>query len=612
MNKYPNNMDISALLPKKDDELSCPIEKALNCNKSNKFFESLIRSLPGIFYLIDENHQILSWNDNAQHITGYSLDEESSANLTDLFYKDDWELINKTIKTAFANGKASVEARVASNDGNKVAYSFTGATVDIGQKHYLLGVGLDISEFKKIENSLRESIVLYTFFAERVPEGMLLTQNYRPVFANKTFRSILEYDDSVQLESMKIIDLIDEEFLPEFKSIYETIETGVDNKKSFQVRGTTNKGRTIWIEGNGSATQWKGERTVILMFRDITKTKLNEILNQEESESLERENLQLRSTLNERFRFGSIIGKSSLMQAVYESILNAARVSANIIVTGESGTGKELVAREIHDRSDRCSHEFVTVNCAAIPEHLLESEFFGHKKGAFTGASSNRIGYLEQANGGTLFLDEVAELNINLQAKLLRAIDGGGFTPVGENRAKNSNFRIIAATHRNLEECVEKGMMRRDFYYRIHIVPITLPSLRDRRTDITLLVEHFLSIYEIGDDVQPITGLMMDALINYHWPGNVRELRNSIQRYIAEKSFDFILSEAKEPLSIPGETMVIRRDLPLRKQVQDLEVVLIKEQLTRLKGNRSKTAEALGITRKTLFRKMNAYELDYK
>ena len=300
------------------------------------------------------------------------------------------------------------------------------------------------------------------------------------------------------------------------------------------------------------------------------------------------------------------------MQAVYESILNAARVTANIIVTGESGTGKELVAKEIHDRSERCSNEFVTVNCAAIPEHLLESEFFGHKKGAFTGASSNRIGYLEQADGGTLFLDEVAELNINLQAKLLRAIDGGGFTPVGENRAKNSNFRIIAATHRNLEECVENGTMRRDFYYRIHIVPITLPALRERREDITLLVEHFLSIYELEDDIQPITGMMMDALVNYHWPGNVRELRNSIQRYIAEKSFDFILSESKEALSIPGETMVIRRDLPLRKQVQDLEVAIIKDHLTRFKGNRSKTAESLGITRKTLFRKMNTYEVDYK
>jgi transcriptional regulator with PAS, ATPase and Fis domain len=255
--------------------------------------------------------------------------------------------------------------------------------------------------------------------------------------------------------------------------------------------------------------------------RDITEAKLREMAMQQDAEHLRRENINLRSSIKDRYRLGSIIGKSRAMQEVYERILNAAATNANVIIYGDSGTGKELVARAIHDMSTRSQKPFVPVNCAAIPENLLESEFFGHKKGAFTGAHANKRGYLDMADGGTLFLDEVGELALSLQAKLLRAIENGGYTPVGSSVNKDADFRVIAATNRNLPEQLRTGGMREDFFYRIHVIPINVPPLRDRREDIPLLLEHFLKRYSEAGRVKPVPGHVIGELINYHWPGNV-------------------------------------------------------------------------------------------
>jgi len=192
--------------------------------------------------------------------------------------------------------------------------------------------------------------------------------------------------------------------------------------------------------------------------------------------------------------------------------------------------------------SSRSEKEFVPVNCSAIPENLLESEFFGHKKGAFTGAHADKQGYLALADGGTLFLDEVGELGLSLQAKMLRAIEGGGYSPVGSSVNKLSDFRIIAATNQNLLEQVRKRGIREDFFYRIHVIPINVPPLRDRKEDIPLLMEHFLKLYSENGDPPPVPGQVLEALMSYDWPGNVRELQNAIQRYIAVKRLEFIPS----------------------------------------------------------------------
>ncbi len=338
---------------------------------------------------------------------------------------------------------------------------------------------------------------------------------------------------------------------------------------------------------------------------DVTLAKSKEREIKEQTEHLTRENIRLRASIKERYRFGEIIGKSAAMQAVYENLSQAAANQVNVIVYGESGTGKELVARAIHKLSSRGDHDFVPVNCGAIPEHLLESEFFGHRKGAFTGAHADTHGYLDIANGGTLFLDEIGELSLEMQVKLLRAIEGGGYFPVGDSRPKHADFRVIAATNRNLREMVREGRLREDFFFRIHIIPITLPPLRDRREDIPLLVDHFLKQFTQGQKMPELPGKALAELFKYDWPGNIRELQNVLRRYLATKRLDF-LEQPPNSSAVQALPQVDEGE-GLHEAVARFERTLIEKCLTEQRWHRSKTAKALKIDRKTLFLKMKEY-----
>jgi len=352
---------------------------------------------------------------------------------------------------------------------------------------------------------------------------------------------------------------------------------------------------------NGKVTHLDG------FIEDVTVARSREREIKEQAEHLTRENIRLRASIKERYRFGDIIGKSAAIQAVYESISQAAANQVNVIIYGESGTGKELVARAIHNLSRRSDHDFVPVNCGAIPEHLLESEFFGHRKGAFTGAYADTHGYLDIANGGSLFLDEVGELSLEMQVKLLRAIEGGGYFPVGDSRPRHSDFRVIAATNRNLREMVKAGRIREDFFFRIHIIPITLPPLRERREDIPLLVDHFLMQYKGEKKLPALPGGVLEALYKYDWPGNIRELQNVLRRYLAIKRLDFLDAPAEAPAA---------ESLPAAEQGQSLNQIMTQFERTVIEKclehhhwHRGKTAAALNIDRKTLFTKMKAHGL---
>jgi PAS domain S-box-containing protein len=344
---------------------------------------------------------------------------------------------------------------------------------------------------------------------------------------------------------------------------------------------------------------------------DISEQKKAMEALQEREEYLRKENIRLRSNIEDRYKFGNIVGKSSAMQEIYELILRAAATNVNVIIYGESGTGKELVARAIHDMSDRKNRPFVPVNSGAIPASLLESEFFGYKKGAFTGAVADKHGYLDLADGGTLFLDELGEIDLSMQAKLLRAIEGGGFIPVGSTELKKADFRIISATSRDLKEYVRKGLMREDFYYRVHIIPIYLPPLRERKGDIPLLIDHFLKTYDYEGKVPPITGKVLWALLSYEWPGNIRELQNTLHRYFTLKKLDFLgasssVSGGREdtfPEVLPGE------ELKLQEAVENFEKNYIRKRLEENQWHRTRVASILGIGRKTLFRKIEDYGL---
>ncbi|MBR9982654.1 MAG: sigma-54-dependent Fis family transcriptional regulator, partial [Desulfatitalea sp.] len=345
------------------------------------------------------------------------------------------------------------------------------------------------------------------------------------------------------------------------------------------------------------------KQTVVI---DIHERKQAELALKEKEVYLKKENIRLRATIKERYRFGDIIGKSAPMQKVYEMILRAAAIDANVIIYGESGTGKELVARAIHTMSDRSGHRFVPVNCGAIPSNLLESEFFGYEKGAFTGAGQKKQGLLDYADNGTLFLDELGEIKEDMQVKLLRVLEGGGYTPIGGLAVKKPNLRIIAATNKSLAKLIEKGSMREDFFYRIHIIPIQLPPLRERREDIALLAEHFLAKHSQGKTPPTLRGHELEALINHDWPGNVRELENTLQRYISLHSLDLMGFTLRSDPPAIGDlaTRLTGGRQPLREALHDFEKAYIASLLHRHQWNRTKVAEILGVERKTLYLKI--------
>ena len=327
--------------------------------------------------------------------------------------------------------------------------------------------------------------------------------------------------------------------------------------------------------------------------------------------SLHEENVRLKANIKERYRFGKIIGKSPVMQEIYELILKAAASDAGVIVYGESGTGKELVAEAIHKMSDRKEKPFVPVNASGVAETLLESEFFGYKKGAFTGANMDKRGLLQSADKGTLFLDELGEIGPNLQAKLLRALEGGGFTPVGGLEAETSDFRVIAATNKDLKEQVKKGLMREDFFYRIHIIPIHLPPLRERKEDIPLLIEHFMQNHSPSKNLPTITAGVMEALTSYDWPGNIRELINTMHRYLTLKKLDFLDTSLIDDSKTEPPVSVEERETnePLDATVKRLEKLYLIKVLDDNNWHQGKVSALLGVDRKTLYRKIIQYHL---
>ncbi|MBA4396781.1 MAG: serine/threonine-protein kinase PknK [Syntrophus sp. (in: bacteria)] len=377
----------------------------------------------------------------------------------------------------------------------------------------------------------------------------------------------------------------------------------------FEVQFYRKDGSVIWAslharlneDHEGKAGNIEG------IFSDITERKRATEALRESEENLRQENIRLRSNIRDRYRFGNIIGKSPAMQEIYEFILKAAATNANVIVYGETGTGKELVARAIHNLSERKNSNFIPVNCGAIPENLMESEFFGYKKGAFTGAHRDKKGYLDLADGGTLFLDELGELSLSMQVKLLRVLDGRGYTPVGGHEIRQATIRFIAATNRNLQERIQAGLIREDFFYRIHILPANLPPLRERKEDIPLLVEHFMKEYGPTDQLPPLTGKITEAIRRHDWPGNVRELQNVLNRYFTLKRFSLEMTPERRPeaKSISGGDMESHSNA-----IELYERSLIETSLRQNQWHREKTATDLGMSRRTFFRKLKKYDLD--
>jgi DNA-binding NtrC family response regulator len=317
-----------------------------------------------------------------------------------------------------------------------------------------------------------------------------------------------------------------------------------------------------------------------------------------------RENLLLRMEVRKKFEFNNIIGKSKKMQEIFSLIEKVAPGNSTVMIYGGSGTGKELVAKAIHYNSPRVDRPFIPFNCGAIPETLVESELFGHTKGAFTGAIQAKKGLFEEANGGTLFLDEISSILPSVQVKLLRVLQEREVMKVGSTERTKIDVRMIAATNENLEENMKKGKFREDLFYRLHVFPVFLPDLKDRKEDIPLLAYHFLDLYskEAKKEIRGISKEAMKLLLEYHWPGNVRELENTIERAVVMTDQNYLVPNDFPKDLMEGFSEMIKRGVKDRKSLDDIKSEYIKEILKEVGGNKRIASEILRVNPRTLYR----------
>ncbi len=335
-----------------------------------------------------------------------------------------------------------------------------------------------------------------------------------------------------------------------------------------------------------------------------------------ESARLRRANVELQRRLDERFGFEGVVGDSPQMRQVIERLKRIAPTNASVLIQGETGTGKELVAQAIHQNSPRKARPFVGLNCAALSENILESELFGHVKGAFTDASTDRVGKFEYAHGGTMFLDEVGDMPLATQIKLLRVLESGEITRVGSNDPLKVNVRILSATNRNLDDSIRAGTFREDLYHRLKVVTIRLPNLRERTQDVPILIDHFMRQFakQHGKQVKGMSPRARRKILGYDWPGNVRQLRNVVESMVVVDydgllDVDDLPEELADPEEPAGEPSTTSLTNLVGKSLQDLERLFVGETLRVTGGNREEAAKMLGIGERTLYRKIKEYQL---
>jgi len=336
----------------------------------------------------------------------------------------------------------------------------------------------------------------------------------------------------------------------------------------------------------------------------------------EEREALRRENRALKEQIQKEAQFESILAKSPRMVDIFRTITKIADFKTTVLLTGESGVGKELVARAIHTRSSRKGNPFVAINCGAIPENLLESELFGHKKGAFTDATADRRGLFEEADCGTLLLDEIGELPLALQVKLLRVLQEESIRRLGDTKDTKVDVRIVAATHRDLAAETKAGRFREDLYYRINVLPLAIPPLRERKEDIPLLIDHFIARNNarLATQIRGLSSESKKLLLEYAWPGNVRELENTIERAMVLCDGDLIdtsdlpdrIREALDPVQV----QLSSGELSIKKTASAIEQILIRRALAKTGGNRTRAAELLEISHRALLYKIKDYKIE--
>ncbi|WP_454062551.1 sigma 54-interacting transcriptional regulator [Candidatus Nitrospira salsa] len=589
-------------------------------------FRAVAQSSNDAIIIGDQGGNILFWNSGAQAIFGYQSDEVVGKSLT-LLMPERYRLAHLRGMARFCGtGEAHLigktfELHGLRKTGEEFPLELTLSAWMEHQQQFFSGIIRDISQRKAAEGALRQSEEKYRAIFNQAVEGIYQTTlNGMFLNANPALSHLLGYDSSSTLiETVQEIG-VQLYVEPERRSQFCQLVEEVDVVTEFESQVYRKDGTIIWISENARAIkdaqglpQWY-EGSVV----DISARKQAEELLKTKTR-LEAENWYLQEEVIEACAFGDLVGQSPALENVIRQIDLVAPTEATVLILGESGTGKELVAREIHKRSHRHERPLIRVNCASIPKELYESEFFGHVKGAFTGAVKDRAGRFEAADGGTLFLDEVGEIPLDLQSKFLRVLQEQQYERVGDEYTRKVNVRVMAATNRDLKREVELGRFRQDLYYRLNVFPLEISPLRDRKEDIPLLTDHFLTIgAKKFHCIRPrLTKKHVSLLRGYDWPGNIRELQNIIERALITANSGELYFElpSKTKRRLSGN---VGEDLksPVVLSEEEVQEVIRQNTLAALKQTRWKVygaggaAELLGMKPTTLLARMRKMQLN--
>ena len=567
-------------------------------------------------FVLDPDGRVSSWNTGAERIKGYKSDEIVGEHFSRFYTQEDIELgkPDSELKVAASEGRLEDEGWRVRKDGSRF-WANVVITAIRGKNGELLGfskVTRDFTERKKAEEALRASENRFRSLFEFSPDAIVVTnQEGKIAEVNTHVQEVFGYDRS-ELLGQPIEVLIPERFHiahPGHRADYaarprvRTMGAGLD------LYGRRKDGSEFPVDIMLGPVAAPEGQMVLGVIRDLTQKREAE----EALRRSEQENRYLEEELITTHQFDEIVGESSGLKRVLKQVEDVAPTDATVLILGETGTGKELIARAIHDLSPRRDHGFVRLNCSAIPSGLLESELFGHEKGAFTGAITQKIGRLELAHQGTFFLDEVGDLPLELQPKILRALQEKEFERVGGTRTIPVNVRLVAATNRDLAKMVNAGQFRSDLYYRLRVFPITIPPLRERRDDIPILIRYFLASHSkrMGRRIETIPAETMQTLVKWHWPGNVRELENFMERSVILSPGPVLRAPLAELEAV--EESAGRTDSNL--EVAEREHILrVLRECKGMIGGANGAAERLGLKRTTLnsmLKKLGIQRRDY-
>lgn len=566
--------------------------------------------------MLDLHGRVSTWNIGAERIKGYKSDEIVGEHFSRFYAQEDIELgkPDSELKVAASEGRLEDEGWRVRKDGSRF-WANVVITAIRDKNGELLGfskVTRDFTERKKAEEALRASENRFRSLFEFSPDAIVVTnQEGKIAEVNAHVQEVFGYDRS-ELLGQPIEVLIPERFRiahPGHRADYaahphvRTMGAGLD------LYGRRKDGSEFPVDIMLGPVSAPEGQMVLGVIRDLTQKREAE----EALRRSEQENRYLEEELITTHQFDEIVGESSGLKRVLKQVEDVAPTDATVLILGETGTGKELIARALHDLSPRRDHGFVRLNCSAIPSGLLESELFGHEKGAFTGAITQKIGRLELAHQGTFFLDEVGDLPLELQPKILRALQEKEFERVGGTRTIPVNVRLVAATNRDLAKMVSAGQFRSDLYYRLRVFPITIPPLRERRDDIPILIRYFLASHSkrMGRRIETIPAQTMQALVKWHWPGNVRELENFIERSVILSPGPVLRAPLAELEAV--EESAGRTDSNL--EVAEREHILrVLRECKGMIGGTKGAAERLGLKRTTLnsmLKKLGIQRRDY-